>query len=104
MLLAEREMNLSELARELDVPYHRLQPWFRRPKALPKGPDLYAIAQFFNVDEGYLLHGGDRRPFNRLASLQARAKLLDEAGQRDLANFLDYLLARQEGSDKDPSK
>lgn len=97
-LLAERQMKLAELARTLEVPYHRLQPWFRRANALPKGPDLYAVAQFFDVDEGYLLNGGERKPFNRLESLQSRAKLLDEESQKELSTFLEFLLAKQEAT------
>ncbi|MWP40254.1 helix-turn-helix domain-containing protein [Cereibacter sphaeroides] len=100
-LLDERNMTRADLARAAGIPYHRLNPWFSRPKAKPMGADLHAVARVMGVSEDFLLRGGERRPYSALDSLLRRAATLDPKGQEDLATYLEFLLARQEAARND---
>ncbi len=84
------------LSKEAGIPYHRIDPWFRRLKAKPRGTDLLVVARYFNVSQDYLWEGGERRPFDPKSSLLAQAQVLDENGLRELEDFAHFLVQRQE--------
>lgn len=84
----------AALSRAVKIPYHRLNPWWVRPKAKANAADLLALAKFFDVDEEFLLRGGERKPFQRMAALLRRAEALDEAMQAELESYLTYLEIR----------
>lgn len=87
----------KSFASDVGIPYHRLDPWFRRPKAKPRGADLLMVARHLNVSQDYLLLGGERRPFDPSASLIEQAALLDDEGLRELENYARFLLQKQDG-------
>lgn len=93
-LMLEKDLgeNRSALSEQTGIPYHRLNPWFIRPKAKPNAADLLVLARFFDVTESYLLSGGTRRPFNWSESLARRADRLNSNGQALLEKQLDALL------------
>ncbi|TMV11920.1 hypothetical protein [Arenibacterium halophilum] len=93
--------NRKELERASGIAYHRLNPWFVRPAAKPNAADLLTLARLFNVSEEYLLDGGPRRPFQRMAALLARAEALDEAAQADLESYVDFLEQRYSARQSD---
>lgn len=90
----------AALGRDVGIPYHRLNPWWIRIKSKPNAADLLALAKFFDVSETYLLSGGPRKPFSRMASLLQRAESLDPQLQDELEIFLDFLEARRSSSEK----
>lgn len=81
----------ASLARATGIPYHRLNPWFIRPKAKPNASDMLALSQALNVSETYLLHGGERSPRDRLDQLLVRVEALGAEAQDELESYLDYL-------------
>lgn len=99
-LRLEDEMRLkgiadrAELSRKTGIPYHRLNPWWVRPTAKPNAADLLSLATFFDIEEDYLLNGGERRPFNSLADILRRAGSLGKNDQADLESYLIFLEAR----------
>ena len=86
----------KELSRVTAIPYHRIDPWFRRPKAKPRGDDLLVVARFFDVDQDYLLSGGERRPFNLGSIVLDLHQKLDAKSQQELEDFARFLLQRQQ--------
>lgn len=91
----------AELGRMTGIPYHRLNPWFIRPKAKPNAADLLAVARALDVSQDYLLHGGERRRFSRLAELVRRVEALDATAQDDLESYLEFLETRATRSRSD---
>jgi hypothetical protein len=84
------------LSRDTEIPYHRIDPWFRRPKSKPRGTDLLIVARYFNVSQDYLMDGGERRPFDPKSSVLAQAQVLDDKSLRELEEFARFLVQRQE--------
>lgn len=94
--LDARSIDRKALSEATAIPYHRMTSWFRRAKSKPRGDDLLVVAKYLDLDQTYLLSGGDRRPFNPQAAVLAQAALLDDSNLRKLADFAQFLLQQQE--------
>lgn len=91
-----RGLDRKALSVATDIPYHRMDPWFRRVKSKPRSDDLLVISRFLDVDPDYLLKGGDRRPFDPGAEVIGIHAQLESAGQQELEEFARFLLQRQQ--------
>lgn len=92
----DRGIDRKGLSRATDIPYHRIDPWFRRVKARPRGDDLLVVARYFDVDQDYLLNGGPRRPFNPSSGVLSLHQMLDAGSRKELEDFARFLLQRQQ--------
>jgi hypothetical protein len=99
-----RGIDRKELSRATDIPYHRIDPWFRRVKAKPRGDDLLVVARFLDVDQGYLLSGGTRQPFNPDAVVLRLHQMLDAKSRQELEDFALFLLQRQQHNAREESQ
>lgn len=91
-----RGTDRKAVSRATGIPYHRLDPWFRRLKAKPRSDDLLLVARFFDVDPDYLLKGGERRSFDPASEVLGIHAQLGSAAQRELEEFARFLLQRQQ--------
>lgn len=94
--LDARGIDRKVLSDATEIPYHRLTSWFRRAKSKPRGDDLLVVAKYLDLDQAYLLSGGERRPFNPQAAVLAQAALLDDSNLRKLADFAQFLMQQQQ--------
>lgn len=91
-----RGTDRKAVSRATGIPYHRLDPWFRRIKAKPRSDDLLVIARFLDVDPDYLLKGGERRPFDPGSEVMGIHAQLESRGRQELEEFARFLLQRQQ--------
>lgn len=84
------------LAEACGIPYHRMDPWFRRPKSKPRGGDLLAIARRLNVSQDYLLYGGNRTAFDARSALADQVRALDDDMIRELEEYARFLVQKQQ--------
>ena len=90
------EIDRKAFAEACGIPYHRMDPWFRRPKSKPRGADLLAVARRLNVAQDYLLFGGERRPFDAKTALADQVAELDDDMLRELEDYARYLVQKQQ--------
>ncbi|MCL4069023.1 helix-turn-helix domain-containing protein [Pseudomonas sp. GX19020] len=93
VLMEERGIDLRALAEATHTPYHRIYPWFRRPKSKPRSDDIVKISAYFNVSPRFLLEGGERDDLDHRAQVIARVQDLDPVLLGKLEAYIDGLLA-----------
>ncbi len=95
-ILSERNMSKADLGRGADIPYHRLNEWFRKEIVTINGPDLTAISTFLGVPASYLLYGQPSLELSgRVQAIRDRLENADTSMLDDVESYLDYLETKQ---------
>jgi len=93
--MAEQGLNNAALSKKTNIPYHRLDPWFRRHNAKPNAGDLEAVAKALEVPVQYLLTGETREiPSEREWMINLYDKMPPEKREQ-LRSFARFLASEQ---------
>jgi phage repressor protein C with HTH and peptisase S24 domain len=93
-LREQRNMTQTELSQELNMKtYTTISKW-ESDDNLPRGKELKALAELFNVSSDYLL-GIERQQIEQKASIESIYNQLDQPRKAKVYNFAEYQLREQ---------